>query len=103
MYKALVHLDYHDNIYHIPALNNQINLGVTSLMETVERTQYQAAKAITGTCRGPKLCEVLGWETLRGRRWCRRILQIQKIKNNLTLSYLRDKLPPNRKHSYRCK
>ena len=46
MYKALVrsHLDYCDTIYHIPALNNQINLGVTptSLMETVERTQYQA-------------------------------------------------------------
>ena len=30
MYKALVrsHLDYCDAIYHIPALNNQINLGV---------------------------------------------------------------------------
>ena len=40
MYKALVrsHLDYCDTIYHISALNNQINLGVTltSLMETVE-------------------------------------------------------------------
>ena len=42
MYKALrSHVDYCDTIYHIPALNNQINLGVTltSLMETVERTQ----------------------------------------------------------------
>ena len=56
MYKALVrsHLDYCDIIYHMPALNNQINLGVTltSLMETVERTQYQAALAITGACEG---------------------------------------------------
>ena len=56
MYKALVrsHLDYCDTIYQIPALNNQINLGVTltSLMETVERTQYQAALAITGTWQG---------------------------------------------------
>ena len=53
MYKAIVrsHLNYCDTIYHIPALNNQINLGVTLtwLMETVERTQYQAALAIT-TC-----------------------------------------------------
>ena len=53
MYKALFrsHLDYCDTIYHIPPLNNQINLGVTltSLMETVERTQYQAALAINGS------------------------------------------------------
>ena len=56
MYKALVrsHLDYCDTIYHIPALNNQINLGVTltSLMETVERTQYQASLAITDALQG---------------------------------------------------
>ena len=48
MYKAL---DYCHTIYHIPALNSQIILGVTlnSLMEKVERAQYQAALAITGT------------------------------------------------------
>ena len=70
MYKALVHshLDYFDT-NHIPASNNQINLGVTlkSLMEKVERTQYQAALAITGTWQGTnrsKLYEELGWETL---------------------------------------
>ena len=47
-------------IYHIPAFNIQINLGVTlnSLMEKVERTQYQAALAITSTCRS-KLYEEL--------------------------------------------
>ena len=53
IYKTLVrsHLDYCDTIYHIPAFNSQINLGVTldSLMEKVERAQYQAALAITGT------------------------------------------------------
>ena len=53
MYKALArsHLDYCDTIYHIPALDIQINLGVilNSLMEKVERTQYQAALAITVT------------------------------------------------------
>ena len=56
MYKALVRsrLDYCDTIYHIPASNSQINLGVTlnSLIEKVERTQYQAALAITGTWQG---------------------------------------------------
>ena len=109
MYKALVrsNLDYCDTIYHMPALNNQINLGVmlTSLMETVERTQYQAALAITGAWTGSnrsKLYEELGWESLSDRRW-RRILQIHEIKNNMTPSYPRDKLPPNRRLLYRCK
>ena len=76
MYKALVrsHLDYCDIIYHMPALNNQINLGVTltSLMETVVRIRYQAALAITGACEGfnrSKLFEELGWESLSDRRW----------------------------------
>ena len=91
---------------HMPALNNQINLGVTltSLMETAERTQYQAALAITGAWQGSnrsKLYEELGWESLSDRRWCRRILQIHKIKNNITPSYLR--LPPNRRLLYGCK
>ena len=102
MYKALV------RSHHIPALNNQINLGVTltSLMETVERTQYQAALAITGAWQGSnrsKLYEELGWESLSDKRWCRRILQIHKFKNNTTPSYFRDKLSPNRRFLHRCK
>ena len=121
MYKALVrsHLDYCDIIYHIPASNSQINLGTTlsSLMEKVEKIQYQAAIAITGTWQGSnrvKLYEELGWESLSDRRWCRRILQIFKIKNKMTPSYLSDKLPPigrllyrlgntNTFHEIRCK
>ena len=108
IYKALVrsHLDYCDTIYHIPAFNSQINLGVTlnSLMEKVERTQYQAALAITGTWQGTnrsKLYEELGWETLSDRRWCRRILHVHKIEKYKTPSYLRDKLPPHRRPLYR--
>ena len=97
------HLNYYcDTIYHI---NSQINLGVTlnSLMENVERTQYQAALAITGTWQGTnrsKLYEELGWETLSDR-WCRCILQIHKIEKYKTPSYLRDKLPPHRRPLYR--
>ena len=100
MNKALVrsHLDYCDTICHIPALNNQINLGVTltSLMETVERTQYQAALAITGAWRGSNrsnLYEELGRKSLSDHRWCRRILQIHKIlyrcKNSNTFHEIR--------------
>ena len=101
MYKALVrsHLDYCDIIYHIPSHQNQAPLGITlhSLMEKVERIQYQAALAVSGAWRGSsrsKLDEELGWETLSDRRMCRRILQIHKIFNHKTPSHLNDKLPP---------
>ena len=108
IYKALVrsHLDYCDTIYHIPAFNSQINLGVTlnSLMEKVKRTQYQAALAITGTWQGTnrsKLYEELGSETLSDRRWCGRILHVHKIEKYKPPSYLRDKLPPHHRPLYR--
>ena len=71
MYKALVrsHFDYCDIIYHIPSHLNQAPLGVAlnSLMEKVERIQYQAALAISFACHGSsrvKLYEELRWETL---------------------------------------
>ena len=102
IYKAFVrsHLDYCDIIYHIPSHLNQAPLGVSlnSLMEKVERIQYQAALAISGAWRGSsrsKIYEELGWESLSDRRMGRRILQIHKILNNKTPSYLSDKLPPN--------
>ena len=104
MFKALVrpHLDYCDIIYHIPSVINQPPLGVSlnSLMEKIERVQYQSALAITAAWHGSsrsKLYEELGWESLSDRRSCRRILQIHKIFNNKTPSYLKDKLPPNRR------
>ena len=102
MYKALVrsHLDYCDIIYHIPSIIHQPPLGMTlnSLMEKVERIQYQAALAITGAWQGSsrsKMYDELGWESLSDRRKCRRSLQVHKIINNSTISYLKDKLPPN--------
>ena len=67
MYEAVVrsHLDYCKTIYHIPALNSQTNLSVTlnSSMKKVERIQYQATFANTGTWQGSnrsKLYEELG-------------------------------------------
>ena len=101
MYKAIVrsHLDYCEVIYHLPPLLHQAPLGVSlnSLMEKVERLQYQAVLAITGAWNGSrrtKLYEELGWESLSDRRRCRRVLQIHKIYNNQTPYYLTDKLPP---------
>ena len=47
-------------------------------MEKTEIIQYKASLAVTavwpGSCRS-KLYEELGWESLSGRRWCRRILR----------------------------
>ena len=66
-------------------------------MEKLERVQYQAALAITGAWQGSncsKLNEELGWETLSDRRMSRGILQIHKIMNNKTPSYLKDNHRP---------
>ena len=67
IYKALVrsHLDNCDIIYHVPSHQNQAPLGVTlnSVMEKVERIQYQSVLAISGAWRGSsrsKLYEELG-------------------------------------------
>ena len=72
-------------------------MTLSSLMEKVEIIQYQAALAITGAWQGSsrsKIYDELGWETLSDRRKYRRVLQIHKIVNNNTLSYLNEKLPP---------
>ena len=72
-------------------------------MEKLERVQYQAALAVTGAwqgCNCSKLNEELGWGTLSDRRMGRRILQIHKIMNNKTPSYLKDKLPSKHRHFF---
>ena len=46
-------------------------------MERIEKVQYQATLAITGTwleTNRNKLYEELGWESLTDRRWCRRLI-----------------------------
>ena len=101
MYKALArsHLDCCDLIYHIPPTLTQRGLSLHNLMEKVERIQYQAVLTITGAWQGSnrlKIYEELCWETLSDRRLSKRILQIHKIIDGKTPSYLKNKLPPNR-------
>ena len=103
IYKLYIrpHFDYCDIIYHIPPSSNNTDLFSTlhPLMEAIERIQYQAALILTGTWKGSsrnKLYDELGWESMSDRRWCRRLIQIFKIRNRLTPNYLYEKLPTNR-------
>ena len=69
-------------------------------MEQIEKIQYQAALAVTGAWQGSnrsQIYEEVGWESLSDRRMSRRILQSYKIINVMTPSYLKDKLPPNKR------
>ena len=100
MYKMFVrpHFDYCDVIYHIPHFTNPFDSIITlnSLMERIEKIQYQATLAITGAKQGSNddtLYDGLGWESLSDRRWSRRVIQLFKMPSNRTPPYLRDNLP----------
>ena len=98
IYKTLVrcHLDYCDIIYHIPPHHNQPPLGVSLnyLMEMVERIQYQAALAITGTSSGSSRLKLYGnpYQNV-GRVGV--FYMFIKFTNKMFPSHLKDKLPPN--------
>ena len=105
MYKSLVrpHLDQCDIIYHIPQIVRPLaegdGIALHSLMEKAEQVQYQAALAVTGAWQGTdrvRIYEELGWESLTDRRMLRRVLQVHKILDGKTPSYLREKLPQSR-------
>ena len=91
MYKMFVrpHLDYSDVIYHIPPIQESgtFNFNLNYLMKSIESTQYNAARAVTGAWKGTnkdKLYAELGWESLSDRRWSRRLVQFYKIFNDFT-------------------
>ena len=72
-------------------------------MERIERVQYQAALAITGTWQGTnrnRLYDELGWESLNYRRWSRRLILFYKIHNGISPEYLKNNLPPLRRLIY---
>ena len=84
MYKIYVrpHLDYGDVVYH-----NQLS----EMMNKLESIQYNAALIVSGCWKGTsmdKLYKELGWESLKDRRYFRRLSIYYKIKNNLTPQYL---------------
>ena len=84
LYKSFArpHLDYGDVIYDQP--NN------SRLSDKIEAVQYYAALVIAGAIRGTskeKLYQELGLESLKDRRWLRRISYLYKI--------ILTKLPPS--------
>ena len=100
-YKALVrsHLDHCDAIYHIPSILHQ----PPGPLIGESRKNSISSSSFNYWCLAMFKFQVfkfnvhdeLGWETLSDRRKFRRPLQVHKIINNSTLSYLKDKLPPN--------
>ena len=96
IYKSFVrpHLDYGDVIYDQP--HNE------TFCNKVESIQYNAALAITGAIRGSsreRLYEELGLESLRDRRWYRRLLFFYNIISGNSPQYLCSLLP-TKQYSY---
>ena len=96
VYKSFVrsHLDYGDIIYDQPNYESFCNL--------IEKIQYNAALAITGAIKGTyqhKLYNELGIESLKFRRWFRRLCVFYKIKSTQIPKYLY-LLIPSESHTY---
>ena len=90
IYKSFIrpHLDYGDVVYDQP--NN------ASVSEKLESLQYNAALAITGAIRGSskeKLYQELGLESLKDRRWIRKLCYLYRIISTKKPSYLYNLLP----------
>ena len=71
-----------------------------SFHERIESIQYNAAIAITGAIRGTsseKLYQELGLESLRSRRWLRKLCLFYKIYKNKSPSYLHNLIPDRMK------
>ena len=90
IYQSIIrpHLDYGDILYDQP--NN------ATFCQKIESFQYKAALAITGAIQGTsqeKHLEELGLETLKSRRWLRRLCCMYKIINIGIPKYLTDLIP----------
>ena len=67
-----------------------------SFCKKIESVQYNAALAITGTIKGTsrvKVYKELGLETLKTRRWLKKLCCFHKTKNNRIPSYLAELIP----------
>ena len=92
IYKSFIrpHLDYGDIVYN-RAFNESFHKNLVSM-------QYNAAIAITGAIRGTsseKLFQELGLESVKSRRWFRKLCLFYKIFHEKSPSYLFQLVPPN--------
>ena len=90
IYKAFVrpHLDYGDILF-----DQTYN---SSFHEKLESIQYNACLALTGAIRGSskeKIYQELGFESLRVRRWYRKLCLFCKVLNNEHPEYLSNLIP----------
>ena len=90
IYKTFVrpNLDYGDVIYD--------NCSNETFCKMIESVQYNAALSITGAIRGSsreKLYQELGFESLRDRRWYRKLCFYCKILHNDCRLYLNECIP----------
>ena len=90
IYKSFIrpHLDYGDVVYDQP--DNE------TLCSKIQTVQYNAARAITGAHRGTsqsKLYVQLGLESLKARRWFRRLCYFHKFKSYGLPPYLFQLIP----------
>ena len=90
IYKSFVrpHLDYGDIIYDQP--------NKESLNQKIERIQYNAALIITGAIKGTyqsRSYNELGLESLKFKRWFRKLCTFYKIKITGVPQYLFDFIP----------
>ena len=90
-----LHLDYGDIIYDQP--NKEYP------NQKIERIQYNAALAITGTYTTyqSRLYNELGLESLKFKRWFRKLCTFYKIKTTGVPQYLSD-LIPQTNHLYQA-
>ena len=92
IYKSFIwpHLDYGDIVYDW-AFNE-------SFHKNLESVQYNTAIAITGAIRGTsseKLFQELGLESLKSRRWLRKLCLFYKNFHKKSPLYLFQLIPPN--------
>ena len=92
IYKSFIrpHLDYGDIVYD-RAFNE-------SFHKNLESIQYNAAIAITGAIRGKssaRLSQELGSESLKSRRWLRKLCLFNKFFHKKSSSRLFQLIPPN--------
>ena len=99
IYRSFIrpHLDYGDIIYD-KAFNESFHAKLESL-------QYNATLAITGAIKGSsteKIYEELGLESLKSRRWYRKMSFLYKVLKSESPSYLFNIIPDsNRQHQTR--